>query len=73
MADLNVQPKKKGSILPWLLLALGIIALIYFLVRNNDDEIAPVQNAPMVDSVNMTTPPSATDTMYAPATGDTMR
>ncbi len=32
MAELNVQPKKK-SILPWILLLLGIIALLIFLVR----------------------------------------
>lgn len=39
MADLNVQPKQKKSIIPWLLLALGIIALIFFLMRgcNNDE------------------------------------
>lgn len=38
MADLNVQPKQKSSWLPWLLLALGLIALIFFLMRgcNND-------------------------------------
>lgn len=38
MAELNVQPKQKKSIVPWLLLALGIIALIFFLARgcNND-------------------------------------
>jgi outer membrane protein OmpA-like peptidoglycan-associated protein len=38
MADLDVQPKKKGSILPWILLGLGIIALLFFLARgcNND-------------------------------------
>ncbi len=38
MADLNVQPKQKKSVIPWLLLALGIIALIFFLMRgcNND-------------------------------------
>lgn len=38
MADLNVQPKQKKSLLPWLLLALGLIALIFFLMRgcNND-------------------------------------
>lgn len=66
MADLNVQPKRRGSILPWILLALGIIALIWFLVRNNDNELAPVQNAPVADSANMTTPPSGTDTMYSP-------
>ena len=39
MADLNVQPKQKKSILPWLLLALGIIALLFFLMRGcNSDK-----------------------------------
>lgn len=40
MADLNVQPKQKKSLLPWLLLALGLIALIFFLMRgcNNDKD-----------------------------------
>jgi outer membrane protein OmpA-like peptidoglycan-associated protein len=37
MADLSVQPKKRNSILPWLLLLLGIAALIWFLVRRNHD------------------------------------
>jgi outer membrane protein OmpA-like peptidoglycan-associated protein len=39
MADLDVQPKKKSSILPWVLLGLGILALLIFLARgcNNDD------------------------------------
>lgn len=41
MADLNVQPKQKKSILPWLLLGLGLIALLFFLMRscNNDKGI----------------------------------
>lgn len=34
MADLNVQPKQKKSWLPWLLLILGIIALLFFLTRS---------------------------------------
>ena len=38
MADLNVEPKKKTSFLPWLLLALGILALVFFLTRNNDKD-----------------------------------
>jgi outer membrane protein OmpA-like peptidoglycan-associated protein len=39
MADLDVQPKKKSSILPWVLLGLGVLALLIFLARgcNNDD------------------------------------
>lgn len=37
MADLDVQPKKRsGSVLPWILLALGIIALLIYLVRRNN-------------------------------------
>lgn len=32
MADLDVQPKKK-SVLPWILLILGLIALLIFLLR----------------------------------------
>jgi len=37
MAELNVQPKKKTSYLPWILILLGVIALIWFLTRNKDD------------------------------------
>ncbi len=40
MAEIEVQPKKKSSILPWLLLGLGLIALIYFLTRNGKDDVA---------------------------------
>ncbi len=38
MAEIDVQEKKKRSILPWLLLALGAIALIFLLTRNKDDD-----------------------------------
>ena len=39
MAELHVQPKKRSSALPWILLLLGIAALVYFLTRdkNTDD------------------------------------
>ena len=37
MAELNVQPKKQTSYLPWILLLLGAMALIWFLTRNKDD------------------------------------
>lgn len=37
MAELNVQPKKKSSILPWILLLLGIAALVWFLLRDRGD------------------------------------
>ena len=36
MADLNVQPKKRAPVWPWLLLILAIAAVAYFLLRDND-------------------------------------
>jgi len=36
MADLNVQPKKRASVWPWLLLILIIAAVAYFLMRDKD-------------------------------------
>jgi hypothetical protein len=47
MAELNVQPKKRNpnSFLPWLLLALGVIALVFFITRNGEryeDDARPV-------------------------------
>lgn len=39
MAEIHVQPKKRrGSLFPWLLLALGIIALTIFLLRDRDGD-----------------------------------
>jgi len=40
MAELNVQPKKRTNILPWLLLLAGIAALIWWLTRDKDREVA---------------------------------
>lgn len=40
MAELNVQPKKSTSIIPWVLLLLGVAALIWFLTRKKDDNTA---------------------------------
>ena len=51
MADLDVVRKKKSS-LPWILLALLLVALVAFLVWNNsrDNDVAP---APVsTDTVN---------------------
>ena len=50
MAELDVQPKKRSSnsFLPWLLLALGVIALVFFITRNGDrdsDEARTVAGA----------------------------
>ncbi|HEX8461380.1 MAG TPA: OmpA family protein [Segetibacter sp.] len=59
MADLNVQPKKK-SILPWLLLILGIIALLFFLLRgcNKND----TQTTPAADTVSSASTETTTST-----------
>jgi outer membrane protein OmpA-like peptidoglycan-associated protein len=57
MADLNVQPKKK-SILPWILLALGIIALLIFLMRgcnDNDTEATDTAAVTAEGTTNATT------------------
>ena len=41
MADLDVQPKKQSSsLLPWILLGLGILALIIFLARGCNNGVA---------------------------------
>lgn len=54
MAELNVQPKKKSA-LPWILLTLGILALLFFLLRgcdnNNGNENEGTQAAPHGDTV----------------------
>jgi hypothetical protein len=36
MADLNVRPKKRAPIWPWLLLILIIAAVAYFVLRDKD-------------------------------------
>jgi outer membrane protein OmpA-like peptidoglycan-associated protein len=54
MADLDVQPKKKSkSGLPWILLGLGVLALIIFLLRGcNDDNNADSIGAAPDSSAN---------------------
>lgn len=44
MAELNVQPKKKSSVIAWILLGLGVIALIWYLTRKKDDNRETVTN-----------------------------
>lgn len=63
MAELHVQPKKKTSILPWLLLALGLAALIWFLTRdkNTTDTAATTTDT----TVNSTSTNTATATTGA--------
>ena len=36
MADLNVRPKKRAPMWPWLLLILIIAAVAYFVLRDKD-------------------------------------
>jgi hypothetical protein len=36
MADLNVQPKKRTPVWPWILLILIIAAVAYFVLRDKD-------------------------------------
>ena len=72
MAELDVQPKKKSSWLPWLLLALGLIAALFFLLKscNKDTEtVATTQNA--ADTVSNTTGASGTDQAVAGVTTPT--
>ncbi|HVF80510.1 MAG TPA: OmpA family protein [Flavisolibacter sp.] len=54
MAELNVQPKKSTSILPWILLLLGIAALIWFLTRNKDENTTVATTATTSDTVQST-------------------
>ena len=44
MAELHVQPKKRSSALPWILLLLGIAALVYFLTRDKNTDDNNVEN-----------------------------
>ena len=71
MAELDVQPKKKNSWLPWLLLALGIIAGLFFLLRgcnNNKETVATTQSA---DTVSNTTGASGNNQAVAGVTTPT--
>jgi hypothetical protein len=63
MADLNVQPKKRSAIWPWLLLAVGVIVLILFLTRGTSKLPGPTERAPNDTAMNRT--PSAADSMGA--------
>lgn len=44
MAELNVEKKKNSSLVPWLLLALGVVALIIFLSRRADNDATATRN-----------------------------
>ena len=46
MAELNVQPKKSRSVLPWILLLLVLAAVVWFLLRDKQSENANRTTAP---------------------------
>jgi outer membrane protein OmpA-like peptidoglycan-associated protein len=55
MADLHVQPKKKGSILPWILLVLVVLGLIILLSRGCNKDKDTTTPVPVTDSTTTTT------------------
>jgi outer membrane protein OmpA-like peptidoglycan-associated protein len=61
MANLDVEPKKKSSILPWILAAIGLILLILLLTRgcNKDNDDAAAASADTTTSTTTATTPSA--------------
>lgn len=62
MAEINVQPKKRsGSFLPWLLLALGAIALLIFLFRKKDHSDDTAQNTTTTTHTSTTSNTAAAD------------
>lgn len=50
MADLDVQPKKRGSVWPWILLLLIIAVGAYFFLRNRGDINDAVNGTNTTDS-----------------------
>ena len=48
MADLNVQPKKRAAVWPWLLLILVIAAVAYFVLRDKN----VINNGTSLDSAS---------------------
>lgn len=65
MADLDVQPKKRSSsLLPWILLGLGILALLIFLARGCSDKVDD-NAAATVDSTTNTVSNAANNTAGA--------
>jgi hypothetical protein len=60
MAELNVQPKKKAPVWPWILLILIIAAVAYFLFRGREiPDGASANDDDTTESVNQ----YRTDTM----------
>lgn len=64
MAELHVQPKKKSSALPWILLLLGIAALVYFLTRDNNRADNDAENTRVNNTTSFVTPQAQTAFYY---------
>jgi outer membrane protein OmpA-like peptidoglycan-associated protein len=62
MADLDVQPKKKSSILPWVLLGLGLLVLLLFLGRGCSDNDSDDAAATTTDSATSSLSNTASNT-----------
>ncbi|MDB5204939.1 MAG: rane protein [Flavisolibacter sp.] len=65
MAELNVQPKKRTSIIPWILLLLGLAALIWFLTRNKDENTVATTNSTTTASDSGTNQSTSNNTASA--------
>jgi outer membrane protein OmpA-like peptidoglycan-associated protein len=70
MANLDVQPKKERSVIPWILLTIGALALIVLLLRgcSGEDHDARNMNA---DTLTQASPPRQDHTDAANATSPT--
>jgi hypothetical protein len=64
MANIDVEPKQRSSILPWILGALALLLLLFFLFRGcNDDKDETVATTDTTSSSTGTaTPVTTTDT-----------
>ena len=67
MADLDVQPKKKSNIWPWILLGAGLLLLIFLLSRGCDADDDEVDN----DATTTTTTTDTSNTGVATTTTTT--
>jgi outer membrane protein OmpA-like peptidoglycan-associated protein len=67
MANLDVEPKKKSSILPWILGALALLLLLFFLFRgcnNNKNEAASTTDTTTTTSSSAATAVTTADTSW---------